>query len=182
MQKHSSPRMVGAQRQNVEKKCVSHSNPSSLLFIGAEQLHENSLGTRESIVGPITEHHMEADGETWQGWFDWSKGSADLGPPRLLLCFLPVTDMWSLMTILGARMVWRRFAQVVGPWILVPNTWRRLIHRGVLLLDWWGVMDTWHPVCQHVATWPGVGPTGSTWYLVHIPLIRPLIEGFRLES
>jgi hypothetical protein len=121
---------------------------------------ENNSGTWESTVGPITEHHVEEDGDPWQGRFGRSKGLADLVLPRLALCFLPVTHMWSLMTVPGVWVSWRRFAWVVGPWILVLNMWHCLIRREVLLLDWWGVMDTWHPVCQHVATWPGVGPTG----------------------
>jgi hypothetical protein len=54
---------------------------------------ENSLGTWESTVGPVTEYHVEADGDLWQGRFDRSKGSADLAPPHLALCFLPVTGM-----------------------------------------------------------------------------------------
>jgi hypothetical protein len=68
--------------------------------------------------------------------------------------------------------VWRRFIRVVGPWILVLNMWWHLIRWEVLLLDWWGVMDTWHPMCQHVASWSSVCPTGPTWRLVRISLIR----------
>jgi hypothetical protein len=58
---------------------------------------------------------VEADGDPWQGRFGRSKGSTDLGPPRLALCFLLVTDMSSLMLVPGAHAVWRRFARVVGP-------------------------------------------------------------------
>jgi hypothetical protein len=69
---------------------------------------ENSLGIWESTVGPITEHHVEANGDPWRGRFGRSKGSADLAPPRLALCFLPVTNMWSLMTIPSVWVSWRK--------------------------------------------------------------------------
>jgi hypothetical protein len=58
---------------------------------------------------------VEADGEPWQGQFGRSKGSSDLGLPRLVLCFLPVTDMWSLMMVSGVHAVWKRFARGEGP-------------------------------------------------------------------
>jgi hypothetical protein len=109
----------------------------------------------------------------WWGRPTW--GSTDLGPQCFAFWFLPMPDMWPLMTVPGTYAVWRRLAQVEDPWILVLNTWRHLIRREVLLFVWWGVMDTWHPVCQHIATWPGVGPTGPTWCLVHISLIRALL-------
>jgi hypothetical protein len=34
MQRHSSPREVGAQRKNEEKKCVSHSTPLTSIYRG----------------------------------------------------------------------------------------------------------------------------------------------------
>jgi hypothetical protein len=43
------------------------------------------------------------------------QGVGDLGPPRFALCFLLVTDMWSLMTVPGASVIFRQFARVVGP-------------------------------------------------------------------
>jgi hypothetical protein len=46
------------------------------------------------------------------------------------------------MTVQGVWVGWRRFARVVGPWILVLNTWWHLIRQEVLLLDRWGVMAT----------------------------------------
>jgi hypothetical protein len=58
---------------------------------------------------------VEADGDLWKSQFGQSKGSADLAMPRLALCFLPVTDMWSLMMVPGVWFGWRRFPQVVGP-------------------------------------------------------------------
>jgi hypothetical protein len=94
--------------------------------------------------------------------------SAPFAPP-----FIWVTARWVPRSVPDVWVSWRRFARVVGPWILMLNTWQCLIHQEVLILDWWGVMDTWDPVCQHVATWPDVGPTGPTWCDVHISLIRP---------
>ena len=48
-------------------------------------------------------------------------------------------------------------------WALESAYWL-LIGRRCVSLDWWCVVDTWHPTWQHVATWSGVGPTGPTWY------------------
>jgi hypothetical protein len=154
--------------------CVSILTLSTSIY-RPRHWRENSLGTWESTIGPTTEHHVEADGDPWQGRFGRSKGSTDQGPPRLTLCFLPVTDMWSLMLVPGAHAVWRRFARVVGPWILVSDTWRHLIHQGVLLLDWWGVMDMAFcvPAHRHVA-WCGSHRTNDiVWsYIVHISFIQ----------
>jgi hypothetical protein len=138
--------------------------PPPLLFIG-QATGENSLGTWESTIGPITEHHVEANGDPWQRRFGRSLGSANLAPPCLALCFLPVTDIWSLMAVPSVWVDWRRFARVVGPWILVLNMLWRLIRQEVLLLDWWGVMDTWH-LCASTSprglVWVSPGP----WYSV----------------
>jgi hypothetical protein len=98
---------------------------------------------------------VEADGDPWQGPFSRSKGSSDLAPPRIVLCFLLVTDMWSLMTVPGAHAIWRRLARVVGPWILVLNTWQHLIHQEVLgLMRCHGRMASCVPTRRHVA-WCG---------------------------
>jgi hypothetical protein len=59
MQRHSSPREVGAQRKN-EEKCVSYSNPSSLLFIVLGQLQEVGVGTAGWDQGFIRKHHVAA--------------------------------------------------------------------------------------------------------------------------
>jgi hypothetical protein len=118
--------------------------------------------------------HMEYGGEPPQGGVGRPVGPVDPESATIAPSFVWVTARWVLKAVPDVWIGWRRFARVVGPWILVLNMWRHLIRRQVLLLDWWGVMDTCHPVCQHVATWSGVGPIGPTWCLVHISLIRAL--------
>jgi hypothetical protein len=71
-------------------------------------------------------------------------GSTDPGLAPFAPLFIWVTARWVPKVILGVWIDRRQFARVVGPWILVLNTWLHLIRRDVLLLDWWGVMDTWH--------------------------------------
>ena len=114
---------------------MSYSLPPLLLFIGPGTDARTPHTPPGWLKDPIREHHVEADGERRKSRVGRSMGSADLGPPRPALCFLWVTGMWALMTVPGVWVVWRRFARVVGPWILVLDTWRCLICREVLLLD-----------------------------------------------
>jgi hypothetical protein len=124
------------------------------------------LGTWEATVGPIPH------GRRWRSMarsVRLIQGISRPGPTMSRAVLSLVTDMWSLMTVPGVWVGWTRVALVVGPWVLMLNTWRCLISREVLLLDWWGVMDTWH-LCAGTSIPPG--PHDIVWsYLVHISFI-----------
>ena len=86
---------------------------------------------------------MEVQDWAPQGRFGRPVGSVDplWAPPAL--CFLLVIDMWALMMVPGVWVILRRFARVVGPWILVLDMWQRLICRASL--PWIGdITDPWH--------------------------------------
>jgi hypothetical protein len=66
----------------------------------------------ETQVGQLAGHLTNNEGKLPGQPKDPESAKAIL--PRFA-CFLPVTDVWSLLTVPGAWVILRQFARVVGP-------------------------------------------------------------------
>jgi hypothetical protein len=67
--------------------------------------------------------------------FDRPVGSGDPGLAPFVPPFVWVTSRWVPRSVPDVWVSWRRFARVVGPSILVLNTWRCPICWELPLLD-----------------------------------------------
>jgi hypothetical protein len=115
-----------------------------------------------------TSRHVEGRRERPQ---DGTGGSTNPRATLFAPVFIQVTARWVPRRVWGCL---RCFYPVISWLWALGSVCLLLIGRECASLDWWGVMDTWAPVWQHVATWPGVGLTGPTWCLVNISLIQAL--------
>jgi hypothetical protein len=72
----------------------------------------NMMKMLETQVGQLAGHLTNNEGKLPRQPKDLESAKAIL--PRFA-CFLPVTDVWSLMTVPSAWVILRQFARVVGP-------------------------------------------------------------------
>jgi hypothetical protein len=145
MQRHSSPREVGAHRQNEEKRCVSIPTPSTSIYRPEHQCQEQ-WSTPETASRTNKQAPCGGPGSADQRSVRSILGSADPQVAPLGLCFLGVAVLWALRSVPGVHMQFKQFRHSGGPMDPCDAHVETSDLSWPFLLDWW---HHWSRGCLH---------------------------------